>query len=551
MRICNRDSRRRRWGTLAATLTLAALGACGGAGNTLEPLGFAQLTLLEFDTRDITMRYTDPSGYAIQTAKIRCDLVGFSNGALLESRVGVTDFEGKARFTLRARSATTFKIVCTADGAGSKANVPVFISKENGGQLKVQISRNAAASSLVATVKLIENYPCAGFDPLRSPAASALVPSSTRENVELSNAGVEVKFAGLRPATQYSIVGFGQSDGQTVAAGCVDGLSLTQAAIDNNVMITAVVRLDDWTPEISGNALAITTQLTTAPPALRAVAGFYTRLSDGDNDPADELLGRTLSQMTGVTATLVQMYRSQIAMLLSSPAERAGRDQLRKMALALSQVANLQLHSQMQIRDESVSSDGFITGDLSILHTFLRFSAQVGGQSRSYELEPAQRTPRVATLQHTQADRISIGAHTMTLPVADTVVGGLMLENLGSANLEDALGSMVRCDRLATAVTEIINKNFYVGMLGFSGLIDLGATLLTSAAIADLCNTQVKQMVAELKYQLDLGLYEAHLYDEITLQGTAGVLMEPDGQTIKKLASGEWTGVGSFSGERL
>lgn len=551
MRIRKTKAERRRWIAAAGTVALAALAACGGQSNTLEPLGFAQLTLLEFDTRDITMRYTDPGGYAIQTARIRCDLVGFSNGALLDSRVGVTDFEGKARFTLRAKSATTFKVVCTGEGAGTKAQVPVYVSKENGGQLKVQINRNSAASSLVATAKLVENYPCAGFDPLRSPAASATVPSSTREKIELSGTGVEIKFAGLRPATQYSVVAFGQSDGQTVAAGCVGNLSLTQAAIDNNVALTAVVRLDDWTPEISGNVLSITTTLATAPPALKAVAGLYTRLSDGENDPADELLGRTMSQMTGVTATLVATYRTQIASLLSSPADRAGRDQLRKMALALSQVANLQLHSQMQIRDESVSSDGFITGDLSILHTFLRFSAQVGGVSRSYELDAAQRTPRTATLQHIQADRISIGAHTMKLPVASTVVGGLMLETLGSPNLEESLTSMVRCDRLANAVTEIINKNFYTGLFGARSLLDLGAQLLTSSTIAELCTAQVKLMVAEVKYQLDKGLYDAHLFEDLTLQGSAGVLMEPDGKTIKKLGAGEWIGVGTFSGERL
>ncbi|MBK6846098.1 MAG: hypothetical protein IPG96_00630 [Proteobacteria bacterium] len=551
MRIHKAGTRRGRWGVLATTVALAALGACGGASNTLEPLGFAQLTLLEFDTRDITMRYTDPGGYAIQTARIRCDLVGFSNGAVLDSRVGVTDFEGKARFTLRVRNATTFKVACTAADAGTKANVPVFISKENGGQLRVQISRNSAAASLVATLRLVENYPCAGFDPLRAPAASALVPSSTKENIALSSSGVEVKFAGLRPATQYSVVGYGQSDGQTVAAGCKDNLSLTQAAIDNNVMLTAVVQLDDWTPEISGNALQITTELSAAPPVLKAVAGLYTRLSDGENDPADELLGRTMDQMTGITGSLVKMYRTQIASLLSAAGDRAGRDQLRRMALALSQVANLQLHSQMQIRDESVSSDGFITGDLSILHTFLRFSAQVGGVSRSYELDAAQRTPRTATLQHIQADRISIGAHTMKLPVASTVVGGLMLETLGSPNLEESLTSMVRCDRLANAVTEILNRNFYVGLFGARSLLDLGAQLLTSSTIAELCTAQVKLMVAEVKYQLDKGLYDAHLFEDLTLQGSAGVLMEPDGKTIKKLGAGEWIGVGTFSGERL
>lgn len=551
MRIRKTKAERRRWIAAAGTVALAALAACGGQSNTLEPLGFAQLTLLEFDTRDITMRYTDPGGYAIQTARIRCDLVGFSNGALLDSRVGVTDFEGKARFTLRAKSATTFKVVCTGEGAGTKAQVPVYVSKENGGQLKVQINRNSAASSLVATAKLVENYPCAGFDPLRSPAASATVPSSTREKIELSGTGVEIKFAGLRPATQYSVVAFGQSDGQTVAAGCVGNLSLTQAAIDNNVALTAVVRLDDWTPEISGNVLSITTTLATAPPALKAVAGLYTRLSDGENDPADELLGRTMSQMTGVTATLVATYRTQIASLLSSPADRAGRDQLRKMALALSQVANLQLHSEMKIRDESVTPDGFITGDLSIEHKFLNFSAQVGGALRTYELDEAQKVGRTATLQHIQADRVSIGAHSMKLPVADAVVGGLMLENLGSPKLEETLAGMVRCDRLAQTVTQFISQQVYKGVLGVSGILGIIANLMTAATITDLCNDQVRLMAAEVKYQLDLGLYEARLFEEVTLQGSAGVLMEPDGKTIKKLGNGEWVGVGTFSGERL
>ncbi|MBK6848176.1 MAG: hypothetical protein IPG96_11795 [Proteobacteria bacterium] len=105
-------------GWLAATaLALGLCVGCGEAGaRVLEPYGFAELGLLDFQSYGFALRYTTGDGLPIAAAAITCRVGGGGGGALLQQPLAETDAGGLARFVLETRAAAAFAVVCRPAG---------------------------------------------------------------------------------------------------------------------------------------------------------------------------------------------------------------------------------------------------------------------------------------------------------------------------------------------------------------------------------------------------------------------------------------------------
>lgn len=78
----------------------------------LEPYGFAELGLLDFQSYPFALRYTTAAGLPIAAAGITCRVSGDGGGALLQRPFTQTDAEGLARFVLETRARAAFAVVC-------------------------------------------------------------------------------------------------------------------------------------------------------------------------------------------------------------------------------------------------------------------------------------------------------------------------------------------------------------------------------------------------------------------------------------------------------
>lgn len=98
---------------LARGLPLVALLGCGADDPpVLEPYGFAELGLLDFQSYPFALRYTTAAGLPIAAAGITCRVSGDGGGALLQRPFTQTDAEGLARFVLETRARAAFAVVC-------------------------------------------------------------------------------------------------------------------------------------------------------------------------------------------------------------------------------------------------------------------------------------------------------------------------------------------------------------------------------------------------------------------------------------------------------
>ncbi|MBK8481082.1 MAG: hypothetical protein IPL40_07875 [Proteobacteria bacterium] len=551
------------WRGSVALIGLVSLVAvqlgCSNDDNEIEPYGFTTLNMLEFETREVMFRYSNDANLPVGNAKLRCDLKGFSNGALLDRRVTLTDASGVGRLTIKAKYASTFRIECDAEDAREKVSIAVYVAKEFGGRLRVVISRNSAAQALTAQVMVVENLPCVAFDPLRPPAPSGDIPNANVPGVPLDANAATLNFVGLRPSVVYSVVAIGKLGEQIVAGGCRDQLSMNQDQIDRTTPLTTTVELEDFVavpPDPS--ALVLTTLFDFQPVVLRGLGGLLERMSDGVNDPADYLLMRMqLRDNNGLMGKLLAAYRSEVATLLARDATAsANRMSLRRIATSLQNASNIQLHTTMLIRDELTQDNGTPRGQLTATHKFFKFTADLGaGTQRDFFLRDGQRVfggttlPRLeatTTITLQQADRISIAPHELTLPIADAILGNLLLEQFGTARFDQVIQQSVQCSNVATVVDRWINSN----VVRLQNIIGLGVSALTRIFISGLCEDAIQDVALEVQQELMRDLQAARIDETLKLEGSAGVLRAADGRTIDRLNAGSWVGIGSFSGRR-
>lgn len=550
-----------RWSVAVIGLAalVAAQAACSNDDNEIEPFGFTTLNMLEFETRQVKFRYSNDANLPISNAKLRCDLKGFTNGALLDRRVTVTDAAGVGVLTVQAKYSSTFRIECDAEDARERVAIPVYVAKEFGGRLRVVVSRNSAAQAMTAQVLVVENLPCVAFDPLRPPAPSGDVPNANVPSVPLETNAATLNFVGLRPSVVYSVVAIGRIGEQTVAGGCRDQLSLTQDQIDRTTPLTTTVELEDFVavpPDPS--ALVLVTSFDFQPVVLRGVGGLLERMSDGNTDPADYLLMRMqLRDNNGLTGRVLAAYRNEVATLLSRDATAsANRMSLRRVATALNNTSNIRLHTTMLIRDELTQENGAPRGQLTATHKFFKFTANLGGSTeRDFFLRDGQRvfaSPTLPRLEATtmitlqQADRIAIAPHQLTLPVADAILGNLLLEQFGTVRFDQVIQQSVQCSNVATVVDRWINSN----VVRLQNIFGFALGTITRIFISGLCEDAIQDVALEVQQELLRDLQAARVDETLKLEGSAGVLRAADGRTIERLSSGSWVGVGSFSGRR-
>lgn len=123
----SRPSAPRRWAILSALI--AGVLGCGGPGALLEPYGFSELGLLDFQTYAFALRYTTADGLPISAAAISCRISGAGGGALVQHPLVQTDGEGIARFVLETRGPAVFALRCRAvDGDASALSFPVRVT---------------------------------------------------------------------------------------------------------------------------------------------------------------------------------------------------------------------------------------------------------------------------------------------------------------------------------------------------------------------------------------------------------------------------------------
>ncbi|MBK8482348.1 MAG: hypothetical protein IPL40_14485 [Proteobacteria bacterium] len=89
---------------------------CGGSRAVLEPYGFSELGLLDFQSYAFALRYTTADGLPISAAAISCRISGDGGGALLQQPLAQTDSEGIVRFALETRGPAVFALRCRPVG---------------------------------------------------------------------------------------------------------------------------------------------------------------------------------------------------------------------------------------------------------------------------------------------------------------------------------------------------------------------------------------------------------------------------------------------------
>lgn len=545
----------------AAVLAIAGgllLGACS-AGEQLEAMD-PNLNLLEFETRQIACRFVDIEGFPVEAARVRFNLIGHGNGAVLDTRVAVTDAQGVARVNLRTELASTFKVECDSDTADQKADTLVTVARDNGGRLEVQVYPNAAAATIESELTLVDNFECAFLNPYQPPPATTHADERrTKQVVQLAGGGTPVTFAGLKPDLTYAVVAIGRANNQTVARGCLDKLTVNQTMIDQNRAVSVSMYLEDFLPDITGdrNSLELTTSFN-IPLGLTSIGGLFSRMSDGDNDPADYILSEMAVRSDGTLQMVVNAYRTQVSqMLANGESARTGRINLRTTAKALKELKNIKLHTTMALEDEG-GSGGNTQAQLSVTHKFSHFEAEVAGRTDKYTFRANQRifpqsTPPVlegqTTMNVEDASRVSFEPHRMSLPVGDAIVSRLLLDTFGDYRLERIITTMIECNRIGDMLDQLY-QGMSVGSTGGFGWIGPIISFGIRIAATEVCQHVVDDIVKDISVQMLRDLKDARLDENVTFEGSANVQMRADGTTIDRLINGNWIGIGDFHARR-
>lgn len=551
------------------TVGALVLGTWGcSSNNLLEPFE-PSVRLLEHETRPIRVRYTDDNGLPIAAAAIRFTTKGQSDGAILSSRVAVTNERGEAQVDLRARGETTFLVLADAEGAKEPARINVAVSRDAGGQLIVSLSPSASEPIIEADVILADDEDCENFDPVEPPpATSDGIDTDRRVEVKAAEA-TDLTIRGLQPGKRYTLLVIGRAGDQIVARGCRDGIVIDPEQVATSVPRGVALELVDFETGLPSGALKVVTKLSNEI-GLGPLAGVLKDMAGEQNGPADYVIAQiALRAQESALKTVLASFGGEIARELGGhDGERQGA-QLVEAASILANVEDVELHSLMVFSDET--ADGRVSGEIELSHEVVKFTADIpesSGQAtrRDFSVEPLRHGRRLfgggdlkfeanAVVKRESSLRLTIGRHSLSLPLVDAIAGFVLFEQFGETNLERIIGSRVHCQRGASRAESLTRKAGIADWRSGLGqvidaLIKAGIAVSIQTVVFQLCQDVVNDVLAEARRRVDEDIAVFRSDEQVVLEGSANLRFRSDQQTIDRLEQGKWTGVGTFEATR-
>ena len=562
----------RSWiGSMGTVLCLLALlgGVSGCGSRIISPYDLSNYVLVEFERRQIAVRLLDESGQPIRGRQVRFFIEGNANGAVLEQIVAETDEQGVARVMLRTQFEAQFNIVAEANGA-LPFIIPVSVSRANGGTLQLTVFTRSAASIGDAQLILVENFTCAEFDPERPPAPDpqSIAPS---QNVVATPSGSPAVIRGLREGIDYAVIALGVGGGQTRGRACKDGIRVTKDMIDRRIAFTDTLFLEDFSPDLSGNELIVETQFS-FPLRLVQIARLYEEMSDSPNDPVDYIIEQAVANSNNsYLASYLAALKDRLAPRIynASPQAQIVRAKLGQFAQKIRAIQNVRMWTSMEFRDENTIAAGGVAahhddghgehgeephpGEPSVFHRFRYFTADIGGRQEQYYIREGQRVgagnlppenlilEAQATVDFSDASRVKIGLHQLSVPVTDTIISQLLWETFSNVDIRAILSGAVKCDVLVQQALEILFGPAAGGALG----------LIVGPALDGGCRQVALDTLDETFERVNAEMRASGLGTVVDFDGSATLEKLADNRTILRLINGRWLGVGLFSAERL
>lgn len=534
--------------TVLASSWALLLCACTG-GNLLEPVD-TSMTLLEFETRMLQVRYTDDIGFGIQAATCSFKIVGPSNGAMVDPRVGITDAQGYCRVNLRVQHAAAFKVVVDSDGADEPKPITVTVSSDAGGVIETLIANTAAATVLSAEVRVMEDFDCSELDAWQPPAPTTFA-ANPRQLVGVQpGLPTELKTFGLKANQPYTVVAIGYAEDQTRAAACQQNIVISAEQIKMRRAYPLTLNLEDLSPDPTGNTLNVISQFK-GELGLKGVAALLRQMSDSQYDPVDYVLSQMAVKKNDFVTKLITAYRPLLVEAMSyGGSMSSGRESLSHAAASLASVTDIELHTLMEITDDDEAA-ALAQQTLTVDHQFRHFTAEINGHREQLNVHPSRPvfdstlTPKLvdrAQLTVENAETVHISEHHMTVPMADAIVGKVLMDQFADYRIDKIVTAMIDCSRAGELVAG--------SLPGSDGLIGIFLDPAKRILVNDMCQDVVGEMVEDIYDQIKVDLEDYRWDQQLTFTGRASMELLPDGAKVNRLVNGEWTDIGIFSAKR-
>jgi hypothetical protein len=129
--------------------------------------------------------------------------------------------------------------------------------------------------------------------------------------------------------------------------------------------------------------------------------------------------------------------------------------------------------------------------------------------------------------------------HRLTIPLADAILGGMLMDRFEDHRLDQIVESMLDCkaaDALADGAFE-----------QWRDLTGRHHDQLEAGAFERRCLEVIGDIVCELRAQVETAFGSFRWDQRVTLAGQTWIKLLPDGSRIARLGGG-WTDLGTFSG---
>jgi len=248
---------------------------------------------------------------------------------------------------------------------------------------------------------------------------------------------------------------------------------------------------------------------------------------------------------------LITAYRPQLVEAMSyGGSMNSGRESLSRAAATLASVTNIELHTLMEITDEDEAA-ALAQQTLTVDHRFSHFTAEINGHSERLTVHPSRPvfdstlTPVLearAQLTVDNAETVQISEHHMTVPMADAIVGKVLMDQFADYRIDKIITPMIDCSRAGELVAGALPGSD--GLLGI--FIDPAKRILVN----DMCQDVVSELIKDVYDQIKVDLEDYRWDQQLTFTGRASLELLPDGGKINRLVNGEWTDIGIFSARR-
>lgn len=283
-----RSSSRGVLGSLAIAFLLATGAGCAGddappfnpddprlMNARLEFVSMSAQSLRHNASTDLTVRYVLDDGTPIDAAPIAFAITGTAGGASLSARTADTSPDGDATIRLTSGATdATFGVTVTPP-RGNAITFDITVLEAESGGIVVQMSYIGMTAFDRFRPFLFRGLNCAGLNPAMLPTADRAASPATRITERPS-------FAGVTPATNWTVAVVADFMGAPRAFGCADNIP-----VDAGMVSTVAIALNDLTPPVRFEGVYdLDNRLDFAgvlPPSVASGIALLDELTDDDN----------------------------------------------------------------------------------------------------------------------------------------------------------------------------------------------------------------------------------------------------------------------------